>query len=931
MTKRFFLAFLLLILFINPALSQKTKRKPVAPKKPAAVEKQKKPAADEKEILEKALSETDLTQRIAALKQFITDFPKSSELTRAREILVSSRAQLADEKLRLGERTAGVELFKQAVADAPKPISDKLFTEVIVRFPTNLFFLGEQGAALEVANLIEEKISDNAKQLLGLATFYLGTENAAEALRLAEKAIALDANLPAAYQTLGLANRLAFQLEESEAAYARALELDPESAVSGRSLAEMKRASGKFDEAIRLYRELLEKNPEDVSFQTGLTLSLFDAGKKEEAEAELAKSLEKNPNNLFLLVGAAYWYAAHQQGEKAVEYGRRAVALEPRYTWAHVALARGFMAQKNPLEAERELLAARQYGNFPTLDYEIAAARLAAGLYNEAAQELSRNFVVIDDLIETKLGNRIAKQSPSFIELLELERRASIFEPLAADNPENAGKLKTLLRLHQTLSSKDASDEEITQAVSEFVKGDDNAKIFRQLYAANRLSQTQRNLPKALELTQGAISGVDKALDVPAPAAAVMADQLYDSRRLAISRNEVIVIPEIPSQTLSAIVRGRIEETAGWTLLLQNKPEEAVVRLKRAVSILPEKSAWWRSSTWKLGAALDAAGKQSEALDIYIKSYLSSEPDVVKRSVIETLYQKVNGNLEGLDQKIGAKPADTILASATPNETVAQNTEAVKTEAEPTPTIETTPETISSTETKSEPTPEVSPSPENSQTPQVESSPTPQAEISPTPDATPETKPQETPASSPTEKTETSEMKIPENTENKSPEVVIQPTPKPLFEPVIISIPKPEIPKPKIPALNSEKTSKTEPTDNSGETRPRLTSNNDSSSESSQKETGGCQLTVSQDSLSILSQGGSLGVLLGFQGEGGDISKIAATSSSPGDVEITLEPDIGKMSNRAFFIIKSVSPTKGAFTVTFDSPCGKKEVLVKVR
>lgn len=974
MTKRIFTALFLLILFSSLTIAQKPKRKSYAPKKPSAAVS-KKESADEKETLEKALAETDLTQKIAALQQFIKDFPKSAEKIRAQEVLVSSRAQLADEKLRLGEKDQGIKLFKQAVAEAPDPISDKLFAEVISQFPTNLFFRGERAAAIEVANLIEEKTAADARQLLGLATFYLGTENAAEASRIAEKAIALEPTLPAAYQTLGLANRLAFQLDDSEAAYAKALELDTNSAISKRSLAEMKRATGKPDEAVALYRELLEKDPADVSAQTGLTLSLFDSEKQPEAEAQLAKTLEANPNNLVLLVGASYWYAAHQNGDKAVELARQAVTLEPRYTWARIALARGFMTRNNPLEAERELLAARQYGNFPTLDYEIAAARLNAGLYEEAAQELSKNFIVKDDLIETKLGNRIEKQSSSFIQLLELERRAGIFEPLAADDPITAGKLKSLLLLNQILSSKDSSGEAITQAVKEFVKGDNKAKIYRQLYAANKLLQAKRNLPEAMELTKSAINGVDTALEVPNAAAAVMADELYESRRLAISRNEVIVIPQIPPQTLSSILRGRIEEISGWTLYQQNKPGEAVVRLKRAVSILPEKSAWWRSSTWKLGAALDAAGKQPEALNIYIKSYLSAAPDVVRRSVIESLYKKVNGSLEGLDAKIGAKPTEPTIAldnigvSASSNETVAQNTEKTTPETAPTPTAETTPEASPgvsaspenspvpqveimpspSPQTNSSPIPESSPEVKNTPevkieetaVPEVEASPSPAAEktpeeIKPTPNATPEIKIEKTPTPSPSPETkvETSENKTSET--SIPAEIKAEPTPKLLFEPVIISVPKPEILKSQKPASVDEKSSEVAKNietddDNSGEVRPRL-SMASKPPEESQTLISTCQLTISQDSLSILNNGGSLGILLGYQGEGGgDITKVTPLPGSPDDISVTLEPDIGKLSNRAFFIIKSISANTGAFTVTFDSPCGKKEVLVKVR
>lgn len=948
MFKKLFISLSLLVFAANSAVAQKPKPKSYTSKKPAATAA-KKTAPDEKQMLEKALAETDLTQKIAALKKFAADFPKSTELVRAREILVSAEAQLADSKLQAGDQL-GVEFFKQAVADAPSPMSDRLFVEIVSRFPSNLLYLGQPAAAIEVAKLIEEKVASNPKQLLGVAAFYLNTENSEDAVRLAQKAIALDANLPAAYQTLGLAHRMAFRLDESEAAYTRALELDPASAVSTRSLAEMKRAAGKPAEAVEFYRQLLEKDAEDTASQTGLALALFDAEKQTEAETELNKSLTKNPNNLSLLTGAAYWYAAHRQGDRAVELARQAVALEPRYTWAHIALARGFMAQNKPLEAERELLAARQYGNFPTLNYEIAAARLAAGLYEEAAQELKKDFVVKNDTIETKLGNRVSKESKSFIELLELERRASIFQPLAADDPVNAEKLKNLLLLSQTINSKEATDEEIKQATADFVKGDDNARIFRQLYVASRLMQNKKNLPEALELTQNAVSGVDSALSVPSPAAAVMADELYESRRLAISRNEVVVIPEIPRQTLSAIVRGRIEELSGWTLFYQGKPDEAVVRLKRAVSILPEKSAWWRSSTWRLGAALDAAGKPSEALDIYIKNYQNSDPDVLKRSVIESLYQKVHGNLDGLDDKIGAKPASAEVAAASPTpnaETVAQNTPTVQPETSPHPSPETTP-----APTPQQVAPEKSPSPSPETTPQpAETKPeptpaenaTPEVKIEPSPEVKIKAKPEATPTVSPAPTAQAEPEKSPE-IPNQTAKA--KSTPKPLFEPVIISVPKPETAKPQTsPSPEKEKSetlskgtvaaTKTESSETSGEVRPRLTVSNTSSETdkaASTDENPKCRLTVSQDSLSLLSQGGSLGILLGFQGEEtSDTSKITFTSSSPDDIQVSLEPDIGKLSNRAFYVIKSISPSKGAFTVTFDSPCGKKEVLVKVR
>jgi len=84
-----------------------------------------------------------------------------------------------------------------------------------------------------------------------------------------------------------------------------------------------------------------------------------------------------------------------------------------------------------------------------------------------------------------------------------------------------------------------------------------------------------------------------------------------------------------------------------------DKSNEAVLRLRRAVNASPEGTPLWRSSMWHLGAALEANGKPDQALLYYIKSYVAGPPDPARRSVIESIYKKVNGSLDGLEDKIG--------------------------------------------------------------------------------------------------------------------------------------------------------------------------------------------------------------------------------------------------------------------------------------
>lgn len=907
--------FLILLLSVSVFAQRTTTKKPTPT--PAAV--------SEKEEFDKAAALADAGQRITAFQNFMQKFPDSEQMTRVRELIVSARAQIGDDKLAKGEKESGIESFKAAIADAPVPMSDELFGKIVLQIPTNLFVRGERLAANEIAKAIEEKIGENAKQIVGLASFYLGTENSAKGKELAIKAIGIDPNLPSAYQTLGLANRMGFMLDDAAAAYIKALELDNTSAVSKRSLADIKRGMGKSEEAITLYREILAADATDGAAQTGLILALFDTGKKTEAEAELTKSLEANPNNLFLLVGTAYWYAAAGNGEKAVEYAQRALILEPRYTWAHIALARGLLVQKKPLEAERILLTAKQYGDFPTLDYEIATVRMEAGFYREAAEILRRSFRFgKDNYIRARLGGRVSLEAMTFSELLGAERRASIFQPLAADTEVNSDRMKTLLDLSEKLDAANATEEQIIEAVDKFIGKDDAMKFYRQIFAVRQLVRSKKALPKALEIIQSAIPKVDAALTVQNPAAAVLADALYETRAYSISRNQLVIVPDLPRQTLSNILRGEIEELAGWTLFQQNKSADAVLRLKRALSILPEKSVWWRSSWWRLGTALEADGKSEEALDAYIKSYTNEAPNLERYNIIEALYQKVKGNTDGLEKLIGAKPN-----SLTTTETVAQVTPT------PTPVNEALPVAT--------PTPSV-----EIQTPKTETSPTPIVQTSPTPaekteetkteeTKTEETKPQPTPSPS-EEKIETKTDEKPAETaqvSNKETKTENKPENKPLFEPVIITIPNnntnKETPKTENKPAENAKTEETDksnekPVDqntDSGETRQRRVT-------PKTEEAKSCAIVANQDNISILNGGGTIVLMVGFA-EAGDLKTIKAVSSSPNDVEITLDTEFGEKSGRILYVIKSISTNKGTFTITFEAPCGKKEVAVNVR
>ncbi len=941
-----------------------TATKPKTPK-PKPVEE---PKPDEKTEWDKTIAVSNASERISAVRKFLSTFPASERQNEGLSLIVTAATEIGNASLSAGELQKAAEYFKVAANDAPVPVPDQLFNGALAKIPLNLYFRGARTEAFEIASILEQKAAANADQLLNIATFYMSVENGAEARRVADAAIKIAPTSSAAYQTLGLASRIDFRLDESAAAYQKAVELDPDSLSARRGLAEMKRSTGKADEALTLYREILAKDATNVPSQTGLVLALFDNGKVTEAEAEMAKSLEANPGNVILLAGAAYWYAVNKNGDKAVSAAQQAITSDPRFIWSHIALARGYLSQNNAAAAEKTLLAARRYGNFPTLEYEIASARIASGFYREASEELVKSFSVKDGIVHTNLGGRVSRESKDFTELVGFERRASIFAPTAADSPENAAKLTALLEIKQQIDTAKPSDETIARAIDDFVRGDDKMRVHRQLFAATQLLEKRILLPKVLELTKAAVSGVDTGLEIAAPSAAVMASELYESRSIAITKGEYINLPEVPRQTLSAIMRGRIEEIAGWALYQTDANDDAIVRLKRAVGVLPGDSAWWRSSTWRLASALAKAGKDSEALDWYIKSYKGATPNAFSYAVIEGLYKKVNGTTDGLELKIGAKPVMATTSEALAQKVEPTATPEIRAEASPsespkpseTPAPSTTPAvaaeerkpTATPEEAKTTPTPEeakATPTPEVSPVPSVVPISTPlpsptiveesKAEPTPIPETrkpTAEPTPTESPSSTPEEPksspSPTPKAKPTEPLDTAKPVIAA----KELFPPVIISITRPSTtptattpeptPTPQTPPTEkkpTEESPKTPSETTVAEGRPRVVTT------SEPIVTKPCKLTVSEETVTLQSGGGDLAVIVGRTDDVEDLDGLTAVSTSPEQVSVRRE-QIAGVKARALFVLRPGERT-GVFQVLFQLPCGKKEIVVRIR
>jgi hypothetical protein len=91
-----------------------------------------------------------------------------------------------------------------------------------------------------------------------------------------------------------------------------------------------------------------------------------------------------------------------------------------------------------------------------------------------------------------------------------------------------------------------------------------------------------------------------------------------------------------------------------------------------------------------------------------------------------------------------------------------------------------------------------------------------------------------------------------------------------------------------------------------------------------------CTVTTSDERLTLMKNGGSLGLLVGV-GSPGDLREIRAIPSSSEDLQVTREAPIAGLEDRAVFSVKAIGTKPGAYKVTFEAPCGRHQITINVR
>jgi len=352
----------------------------------------------ERRQLDQALAVEEPSARITALERFLEAHPNSKQAETAREEIVRSWAQMADTELLKKNIDRAMSYFRRALAVFPRKVSDRFFEETAARIPLAASVRGYRDEAVLLARELEARFQTEPRKLATMGEFYLSVEAPLEAIRALELAAQLAPDEAAAHGRLGAAYRQGLRLDDAAAEYQQAIGLDARDKQSYFELANLYRAQGAYEEAVKLYRQQLEIDPKHIPSLKGLALTLLAQRKEDLATAtlnqarELRGSADEIKQDLYLQTQLAFYYLAQGKINQARQAAETVISIEPRYSWARIAAAEVDLAEDRYFDAERNLLAAMRYANFPTLHFTLGRVYLAVEDFEGALAEFAKAF-----------------------------------------------------------------------------------------------------------------------------------------------------------------------------------------------------------------------------------------------------------------------------------------------------------------------------------------------------------------------------------------------------------------------------------------------------------------------------------------------------------------------------------------------------------
>jgi tetratricopeptide (TPR) repeat protein len=281
-----------------------------------------------------------------------------------------------------------------------------------------------------------------AYQLYLKARYYWnrrGEESLRRAVDLYREAIGKDPGYAAAHAGLAEAQatlvwhamaRPAEMLPLAEAAVRKALELDETLAEAHSTLAMMEiywRSDQRAAE--REFQRALELNPGYANAHHWYAHYLSGLGQVAAARSAMEHALELEPVSPVFLTSSGVLFDRARQYDRAIEELQKALELDPRFVWAHLALGKAYLAKSMPQQAIAAFRKAQELGDYPEIlpslghAYAVSGNTAAArGILTELQQRARQRYVspFFFALLYAGLGEK--DQFATQIELARRER-----------------------------------------------------------------------------------------------------------------------------------------------------------------------------------------------------------------------------------------------------------------------------------------------------------------------------------------------------------------------------------------------------------------------------------------------------------------------------------------------------------------------------
>jgi tetratricopeptide (TPR) repeat protein len=631
--------------------------------------------------------------RVNALEKFIVT-QRGSEVQQAKELLMREYTLRGEQFLREGNPQNAAKDFSAVLRLAPEKITDKFFDQYIFPMPVAMSAFGFRVESVDLMRSFEKRFENDPNRLVQIGFFYVQIEAPLEAVRVLEQGVRLAPNDHRMHNALGSAYLINLRLNDALAEFDKALELDTNDEFANLNIANLLRSTGDFERAEQAYRKHIALKPEDAEAHGGLGITLLALGRDEQAVRELQTATQLEPNDYRLTTQLAFFFINRKKPAMARPLIDRAARIVPRFAWVHIAKANADLLENKYGDALSTMITAQEYGQFATMNFELIKMLMAVDGYDQALDVMGKAFTVTPEgEFETILGGVSKARSQRLDLLIERERQAALFlnespttalqfrlaEALgridryiqivsAAKKQANAKPAATAKKRPATgaakTANKNAEDDtanasrprraataaaaaneplsagkdaglegadDLLRALTTFTTLDDGRQSFRMIWAAKKLTEQGILLDAAEQLARRAIASAESATE---------------------PENSMRDAPMLDREGRRAVFQGRAYDVLGWTLFKKGDTRNAIANLTKSVEVyLP--SAERKTALWHLGVATEEAGDDKNALEFYIASFEPGSPnEKTRKAQIENLYKKVNGSLNGLEERL---------------------------------------------------------------------------------------------------------------------------------------------------------------------------------------------------------------------------------------------------------------------------------------